>query len=569
MMTVVHNSLGIWPILHHADAALRADLVPRLASGRELVAFAITEPAAGSNPQAIVSTATPDGDDAWRLNGTKCWSGTAGWASVINVFAQNVAADGTPSGVSGFVVPRSTRGLVMGPEALTLGMRGMVQNTIHLEGARVTRLQCLGLPGGGMQVARAAMQQGRLAIGAACIGGIKRCLQLLLRYAERRTISTGRLLDNPVLLDRVAALTSAVAGLDALVSLVAQRLDAGADVPEDLLIVCKIAGSEWFWRAADDLVQFLGGRGYVETNVAAQLLRDARVTRILEGPTEALEMFLGSRVVNDGEPLHRFLRADLAASDVSSRLAAAVSEIEERCTRGATEDPDARRWACALAGRIAVDAVLLAANAYAGDTNQAAQAGRRFDRAVALALDCAAQRERPSAVDAQSTIDRYTAAIGDVDQSLAGEDQAPDAMIRRTDRTASPRASAIVAAPPRGTEESVRRDAVPRGESALAAAGERSTVPTVVEPARSASVVSAAEIERFIVRRVAASLKMRESSIDPTRTLFDYGVDSVTTVMLVASLEDWLGVTCNPETVYDVPIIRRFAAHIASQQQPA
>lgn len=63
MMTIVHNTLGIGPVLHHAPAALREQLLPRLASGRELAAFAITEPGAGSNPQAIAATATPTGTD--------------------------------------------------------------------------------------------------------------------------------------------------------------------------------------------------------------------------------------------------------------------------------------------------------------------------------------------------------------------------------------------------------------------------------------------------------------------------------------------------------------------------
>ena len=139
MMTIVQNALGLRPILHHAQTELKAELLPRLASGRELVAFALTEPAAGSNPQGIVSTSTPDGADGWRLHGQKSWSGTAGWAGVINVFVQNRDGDGHVRGITGFAVPRDTKGLRIGPEALTLGVRGMVQNTIYLDGARVSR----------------------------------------------------------------------------------------------------------------------------------------------------------------------------------------------------------------------------------------------------------------------------------------------------------------------------------------------------------------------------------------------------------------------------------------------
>ena len=157
--------------------------------------------------------------------------------------------------------------------------------------------------------------QGRLAIGAACVGGMKRCLQLWsgspsgdrFRPADCSTIrccSTARVMERRAGKARVARDAHGDA---------ARR---GDDVPLDVYVVCKMAGSEWFWRAADDLVQFLGGRGYIETNIAAQLLRDARVTRILEGPTEALGMFLGSRVINDGAPL-KLLAETLGAPEVS------------------------------------------------------------------------------------------------------------------------------------------------------------------------------------------------------------------------------------------------------------
>ena len=249
MMAIVHNTLGIGPILHHAPAALKEQLLPSLASGRELAAFAITEPGAGSNPQAIAATATPIGSDQWSLSGQKSWSGTAGWASVINVFAQNLDAEGQAHGVSGFTIGRGDRGLRVGPEALTLGMRGMVQNTVYLDQVVVNRANALGEIGGGMAVAHDAMMQGRLGIGAACVGGMKRCLQLILRYASRRSIATGRLLENPVLVNEVATLSAAVAAIEGLVTHIAKALDAGDSVPIDAYVVCKTAGPEWFWQA--------------------------------------------------------------------------------------------------------------------------------------------------------------------------------------------------------------------------------------------------------------------------------------------------------------------------------
>ena len=552
MMTIVHNWLGIWPIEHHAATALRAEWLPRLATGRELAAFAITEPAAGSNPQEILTTAVPDGPDAWRLYGQKSWSGTAGWSNVINVFAQTVDADGSSRGVTGFAVPRDAKGLRMGPEALTVGMRGMVQNTIYLEGARVTRSQCLGEPHAGMKVAQGAMMQGRLAIGAACVGGMKRCLQLLLRYAERRQISTGRLVNNPVLLERVGAISSALAGIDGLVKSIAARLDKGGEVPGDALVVCKVAGSEWLCRAADDLVQFLGGRGYIETNVATQLWRDARVTRILEGPSEALNMFLGSRVLNDGAALHEFLKG-LGAATVSSRLEAVAQAIHSQCTSGQFRfgdgPADQRRWAYALVGHVATDALLLAATPSTDPTHCRPWAEQRFEASIATALaQASASGYRFTGDDFSRLAGEYRSSIGDVEQSLDGEDIALDPMLRRAE---APRREAK-AAPPVG---------VVNPDTPVAPAS-RPEQPAV-------AIIDAPAIEQFMIAEVAKALKLQKSSIDPTRSLLYYGVDSVATVMLAANLEDWLGLQINPEIVYNLPVIRHLATELAEQHRAA
>ena len=554
MMTIVHNWLGIWPIQHHAAPALRAEWLPRLATGRELAAFAITEPAAGSHPQDIVTRAVPDGPDAWRLYGQKSWSGTAGWSSVINVFAQTVSEDGGAQTVSGFAVPRDAKGLRMGPEALTVGMRGMVQNTIYLDGVRVTRSQCLGEPASGMKVAQGAMMQGRLAIGAACVGGMKRSLQLLARYAERRQISTGRLVDNPVLLERVGAISAALSGVDGLVNSIAARLDKGVDVPGDALIVCKVAGSEWLCRAADDLVQFLGGRGYIETNVATQLWRDARVTRILEGPSEALNMFLGSRVLNDGGALHEFLKG-LGAADVSARLEAVAQAIHARCTSGQFRfgdgPADRRRWAYALIGHVATDAVLLAATPQTGPNHCRPWAEQRFEASIATALAQASEEGyRFTGDDFSRLAGEYRSSIGDIEQSLDGEDTSLDQMLRRAERPSAkqekptPLVDVVVTEQPAGPE--------PRPE------------PPTAKP-----VIDAGAIEQFLIAEVALALKLQKSSIDPTRSLLYYGVDSVTTVMLAANLEDWLQLSINPEIVYNLPVIRQLATELADQYRNA
>ncbi|WP_232461907.1 acyl-CoA dehydrogenase family protein, partial [Burkholderia ubonensis] len=88
----LNNTLGILPIMQHAQPALRDELLPSLASGRMLAAFAITEPAAGSHPRAITSRAQRIDTGDWLVTGTKSWSGSSAWAGIVNVFARQ--ADG-------------------------------------------------------------------------------------------------------------------------------------------------------------------------------------------------------------------------------------------------------------------------------------------------------------------------------------------------------------------------------------------------------------------------------------------------------------------------------------------
>jgi alkylation response protein AidB-like acyl-CoA dehydrogenase len=207
--------------------------------------------------------------------------GSASWAGLINVFVQLVDANKS-SGITGFVVRQGTAGLHQGPESLTMGMRGVVQNSISRQrasscgqSARRSRSWYGSRPD--------AMLFTRLAIGAMSVGGMKRCTQLMLRYATRRDIATGCLLDNPVTLARLSDLTAAITTLETLVTRIAELLDNGCFVPVEAYVACKTSGPEFLWKAADSLVQLLGSRLYRD-KYCSQILRDARVFRILKVP---------------------------------------------------------------------------------------------------------------------------------------------------------------------------------------------------------------------------------------------------------------------------------------------
>ncbi len=548
----LNNVLGIRPILNHAQPALKEQLLPKLATGRELAAFALTEAGAGSHPFGIRAQATPQAT-GWTLKGEKIWSGSAAWAGVTNVFVQQTDETGAPVGISGFAVQKGTPGLKQGPEALTMGMRGMVQNTVLLDRAWVDESQRLGEAGQGMMVAQDAMMYGRLAIASASVGGMKRCAQIMLRYSESRTISTGRLLDNPVLLTRLSWLTNAIAAVESLVTLTATRLDAGLSIPEEIYAACKIAGPEFYWQAADHLVQCLGGRGYIEPNLAPQILRDSRILRIFEGPTESLAMYLGARVLKQPAGLRKFFE-DLCLSAIGEQLFEAAEQILARyLSKSApfSEVLQAQRQASFMVGNVATEAILLAAlKSEKADLLAIAWGERQFEGAIARALQPNPNEAAiTSAAAISEHIKRYQGSIGNVEKTLSGADEEMDELLK--------------------LEQHPRLPAVPQSEKAP-----QQTVHTQKTYSSSASPSTSRQkrtIENWIVQWLAKQLSVNVSTISPAKAFADYGMDSVMAVELAQDLGTFLKLSDPLEVTlaWNFPTIEALASHLTALNQPA
>ena len=541
----LNNYLGIGPILRHGSREQRDRLVPSLAAGRELAAFALTEPGAGSNPRAIDARAEPDGVGRWRLYGTKSWSGAAQWAGVINVFARHVDQDGRPGGISAFAIPQSAIGLDQGGEAITTGMRGLIQNTVHLNGVAVDESHLLGAVGAGMDVAQDAMMHTRLAVAAASVGGMKRCVQLGVRYASRREIGTGRLIAHPVTRTRLGRATAAILILEELVREVARAVDAGEAVAVEAFAACKVLGPEWLWRAVDDLVQLLGGRGYTENTPVPQLMRDARVLRIFEGPTETMAAFLGARLLGDRRGLEQLVAGTLGAPEHSARLGEAAAAVGRRLERGAD-----LHWAHALGGDLAAKIIALAA--IGGAMRRRPSAG--LESAYAWARGTV--DETIAAVDRQTPDDRvqlteqelYDAAarmadaIGDVDQTLPFEDRAPDPLLQKPGKPGKPGSLG---------------DLEPWSKISL----QGSQAPRL--PNSQASLDLRAWLSDWLTKR----LRIDPVELTSSRSFADLGLDSLASVELVQDLSVWLRRPLEDTLLWDVSTIDGLVAHLTAESR--
>jgi alkylation response protein AidB-like acyl-CoA dehydrogenase len=440
-LVFIHNANGIRPIMGYARPELRAELLPILAAGRELSAFALTEPAAGSNLPGIQTRAEPDGTGGWRLRGVKRWN-ASGWAGIVNVFARVVDEKGHIGHVTGFIVQQGVPGLRVGPESLTMGVRSIMQNTLIFDGVAVKPSHLLGEVGKGMDVADEALLIARLCMGAISLGGMKRCAQLMLRYASRRQVSTGRLLDSPTTLSVFSELTLKITAVQALVDRLVKILDDGDYPAEEACMIAKIVASDSLWQAADDLVETLGGRGYMENNIAPRIMRDCRMLRIGEGANELMTLSVGRRVLHS-EKLRQLLRDELATPHLDELLRESAEQIMHRCLASGAPFADrgsAVAWAHSLTGQVAVRAVLLAA-LEAAAREAPSPSLRRAREWAALQLETVRDRAVNGSLSERLLIDPqvatdlitdYGTAIGDLEQAPAGIEEAIDPLLQRS-----------------------------------------------------------------------------------------------------------------------------------------
>jgi alkylation response protein AidB-like acyl-CoA dehydrogenase len=439
-LVFIHNANGVRPIMGFAPEALRKEVLPILASGRELSAFGLTEPDASSRFQGVETRAEPDGNSGWRLTGTKRWN-ASGWAGIYSVFARVPEASGRLGRVSAFCVRVTDPGVRVGPESLTMGVRSIMQNALVLKDVRVSEERLLGEVGQGMEIADETLLVARIYLSSVCLGGMKRCAQLMLRYGTRRQVSTGSLVDSPITRDALLAVTCRITALQSALNHLLEILDEGDYPPEAAAIAIKVFASEAVFDSADAMMQLLGGRGYMENNIAPQIFRDCRMLRVGEGPNELLALSLGRRVQHE-TGFRALIEERLGASELAAELSEVAAATSARCMskEGCFGDrSSAVVWAQSLIGGVAVWTLVVAA--------LRADAGKAPDAEVERALGWAENhlseaREKAlhgdpseallvSTETARDMIRSYEKDIGDLEPAAPGIETEIDPMLRR------------------------------------------------------------------------------------------------------------------------------------------
>lgn len=285
-----HLSIGARPILLAGNAEQKKRLLPGIADGTTLCAFALTEPGAGSDAGSLRSRAVWDpAAGVYRLNGNKIWISNGGYADLFSVFAR--AEGGPGEGVTVFLLRRGAPGFTNGPSEHKLGIRGTSTTELAFQDVRIPPEDVVGAFGEGFSIAIESLLTGRLSLGAGCTGAAKEMVRLAVAHARERKQFRRAIIDFGMVREKLARMAAHAYGSESMVYLTAGLYDQkkGFDLSVETGY-CKVLGSETLWEAVNDTVQILGGLGYMTEYPYERHLRDSRINLIFEGTNEILRL---------------------------------------------------------------------------------------------------------------------------------------------------------------------------------------------------------------------------------------------------------------------------------------
>lgn len=286
-----HQSIGTNSIYIGGSEELKQRFLPVLTSGEKLAAFLLTEPEAGSDAFNLKTTARKDGNK-WVINGEKQWITNGSIAGVFIVYAR------TPKGITGFAVDAATPGICVGPNEKKLGIKGSATNSISFENVDVPEENMIGTDGRGFLIAMAALDSGRLGVGACCVGAAKELLEISSRYANGRKQFDKHISQFQAIQFMLAEMATKIYAMESLLYRAALKYDKKKDISQEAAMV-KLYCSEALTEIADKALQIHGGMGFSREIPIERFYRDARILRIFEGTSEIQKLIISKKVIKN------------------------------------------------------------------------------------------------------------------------------------------------------------------------------------------------------------------------------------------------------------------------------
>jgi alkylation response protein AidB-like acyl-CoA dehydrogenase len=289
------QELGSLPILIAGTDEQRARWIPRLASGEQLIAFALTEAEAGSDVAALRTRAVRDGDD-YVLSGAKRFISHGSVADLITVFALTDPDAPRHARLSCFVVEVPTPGFAVTRLEHKMGLRGSPTAELAFDGVRVPAANRIGAEGDGFDLAMRTFERSRPGIAAQAVGIAQGALEAATAYAKDRRQFGQRIGDLQMVSAMLADMDAATEAARQLLYTACVEIEAGAPDAARWSALCKLVAGDAAMRVTTDAVQVLGGYGYIDEFPVERMMRDAKITQLYEG-TQQIQRLVVARAL--------------------------------------------------------------------------------------------------------------------------------------------------------------------------------------------------------------------------------------------------------------------------------
>ena len=286
----VHTSVGTEPILLFGDEAQKKHWLPRLASGELLGAFALTEPASGSDAASLQATARRSGS-GYVLNGTKGFITNIGRAGLYVVFART-GPDEKAAGVTAFLVPGDAPGVRVGQVFSKMGLNGSPTGELVLEDVVVPAANRLGAEGAGFRVAMRALDSGRIGISGQALGIAQAAVDEARELMRDRGHEQG---DDFALADMATRVESA-----RLLAYQAAWLCSRGLPFTRQASMAKLHSTDTAMQVALDALQIAGDSGAVSGSPFERHVRDAKALQIYEGSNQVQRVVIARELLKVG-----------------------------------------------------------------------------------------------------------------------------------------------------------------------------------------------------------------------------------------------------------------------------
>jgi len=290
------QGLGSGAISLFGTVEQKREWLPKVAAGKAIAAFAMTEPECGSDAANMATSAMRDGNE-WVLVGEKTLISNGGIADFYVTFARTGEGEGA-RGLSAFIVPANAvtveeRIEVIAPHPLA---------RLKYDNARIPADAIIGEPGEGFRIGMETLNLFRVTVGAAALGFARRALDEALRFATNRRLGSATLADNAVTQAKLADMALAVDASALLIYRAAWQQDVGGTDHRRAAAMAKLHATESAQAVIDAAVQMHGGAGVTKGVKVEELYRDIRALRIYEGASEVQRQIIARDLLKEFRP---------------------------------------------------------------------------------------------------------------------------------------------------------------------------------------------------------------------------------------------------------------------------